>query len=297
MTIRNLDKLLSPKSVAVIGASPEPATVGAIVTANLAAGGFAGPLWLVNPHHKSINGDALLCDACGSSRRARSRGHRHAAADDPCAHRRAWRQGNARGRRHHRGHRRRPSPPDAARRRSPTACASRVPTASGSCCRASGSMPASARPCRSRATWRSCRNRARSSPRSSIGRRRAASASPRSSPWATWRTSISATARLPRRRRGEPRHPALHGAADAGAEVPLGRAPGRARQTRDRVEGGAQQDRGESSHVAHGRARGLGCGLQRHFPPRRPLPRQGAWGAVRGGRDPLIRRRTCRASA
>ena len=56
MTIRNLDKLLAPKSVAFIGASQEPASVGAIVTANLAAGGFAGPIWLVNPHHRSING-------------------------------------------------------------------------------------------------------------------------------------------------------------------------------------------------------------------------------------------------
>ncbi len=56
MTIRNLGKLLAPKSIAFIGASPEPASVGAIVTANLQAGGFAGPLWLVNPHHKSIGG-------------------------------------------------------------------------------------------------------------------------------------------------------------------------------------------------------------------------------------------------
>jgi len=56
MTVRNLDKLLAPKSVALIGASPEPATVGAIVAANLVGAGFAGPIWLVNPHHKSING-------------------------------------------------------------------------------------------------------------------------------------------------------------------------------------------------------------------------------------------------
>jgi acetyltransferase len=56
MTIRNLDKLLAPKSVAFLAASPEPASVGAIVAANLAAGGFAGPVWLVNPRHKSING-------------------------------------------------------------------------------------------------------------------------------------------------------------------------------------------------------------------------------------------------
>jgi len=56
MTIRNLDKLLAPKSVALIGASPEPGSVGSIVAANLAAGGFAGPVWLVNPHHRSIDG-------------------------------------------------------------------------------------------------------------------------------------------------------------------------------------------------------------------------------------------------
>jgi len=56
MTIRNLDKLLAPKSVAFIGASPEPASVGAIVAANLAAGGFSGPIWLVNPHHRNIDG-------------------------------------------------------------------------------------------------------------------------------------------------------------------------------------------------------------------------------------------------
>ncbi len=56
MTIRNLGRLLAPRSVAFIGASPEPASVGAIVTANLSAGGFAGPLWLVNPHHATIDG-------------------------------------------------------------------------------------------------------------------------------------------------------------------------------------------------------------------------------------------------
>lgn len=56
MTIRNLEKLLAPKSVAFIGASPDPGTVGAIVTGNLAAGGFGGELWLVNPRHETIGG-------------------------------------------------------------------------------------------------------------------------------------------------------------------------------------------------------------------------------------------------
>ncbi len=56
MTIRNLGKLLAPRSLAFAGASPEPGSVGAIVTANLSAGGFEGPLWLINPRHKSIDG-------------------------------------------------------------------------------------------------------------------------------------------------------------------------------------------------------------------------------------------------
>lgn len=54
MTIRNLSSLLAPQSIAFIGASPEPGSVGAIVTSNLISGGFDGPIWLINPHHKAI---------------------------------------------------------------------------------------------------------------------------------------------------------------------------------------------------------------------------------------------------
>ena len=56
MTIRNLTKLLAPQSVALIGASPQPASVGNIVGRNLAESGFSGPVWLVNPRYKSIDG-------------------------------------------------------------------------------------------------------------------------------------------------------------------------------------------------------------------------------------------------
>src|SRR5690606_13500233 len=54
MTIRNLQHLLAPKSVAFIGASPQPGSVGLIVTQNLRAGGFDGPIWLVNPHRTDV---------------------------------------------------------------------------------------------------------------------------------------------------------------------------------------------------------------------------------------------------
>lgn len=56
MTIRNLDYLLAPKSVAMIGASPEPGSVGLIVTRNLRAGGYKGPIRLVNPRRTEIDG-------------------------------------------------------------------------------------------------------------------------------------------------------------------------------------------------------------------------------------------------
>ncbi len=56
MTIRNLERLLAPNSAVLIGASPEPGSVGNIVTRNLVAGGFAGPIWLVNPRRSSIDG-------------------------------------------------------------------------------------------------------------------------------------------------------------------------------------------------------------------------------------------------
>jgi acetyltransferase len=48
MTIRNLQFLLGPKSVALIGASPQSGSIGKIIAGNLRGGGFAGPVWLVN---------------------------------------------------------------------------------------------------------------------------------------------------------------------------------------------------------------------------------------------------------
>jgi acetyltransferase len=56
MTIRNFDALLAPRSVALIGASTRPGSVGLIAARNLLSGGFAGPVWLVNPKHSRIEG-------------------------------------------------------------------------------------------------------------------------------------------------------------------------------------------------------------------------------------------------
>lgn len=56
MTIRNLEHALRPRSVALIGASDEAGSVGQKLTENLLTGGFAGPVYLVNPKHRTIGG-------------------------------------------------------------------------------------------------------------------------------------------------------------------------------------------------------------------------------------------------
>ena len=55
MTIRHLDHLLRPASVAVIGASDRPASVGATVWRNVRAGAFTGPVLAVNPRHATVS--------------------------------------------------------------------------------------------------------------------------------------------------------------------------------------------------------------------------------------------------
>jgi len=56
MTIRNLDRLLRPRSLAVIGATDRPNSVGAVVMRNLAAAEFKGAVMPVNPKHGVVAG-------------------------------------------------------------------------------------------------------------------------------------------------------------------------------------------------------------------------------------------------
>lgn len=56
MTIRNLDPLFRPRSVALVGASETAGSVGDAVTRNLLGGGFEGDIWLVNPRHAKVHG-------------------------------------------------------------------------------------------------------------------------------------------------------------------------------------------------------------------------------------------------
>ena len=56
MSIRNLEQLFRPQSVAVIGASETPRSVGATVLRNLVAGRFAGAILAVNPKCRELAG-------------------------------------------------------------------------------------------------------------------------------------------------------------------------------------------------------------------------------------------------
>jgi len=56
VSTRNLRHLFKPGSVAVIGASDRPQSVGATVIRNVLSGGFAGPIWPVNLRHTVVAG-------------------------------------------------------------------------------------------------------------------------------------------------------------------------------------------------------------------------------------------------
>jgi len=56
MTIRNLEAVFAPRTVALIGASRREGSVGAVVARNLAEAGFPGPLMWVNPSGGEIAG-------------------------------------------------------------------------------------------------------------------------------------------------------------------------------------------------------------------------------------------------
>jgi len=56
MSVINLEHLFSPKSIAVIGATNEPANPGNIIMRNIMGGGFMGPVMPVSPDVEAISG-------------------------------------------------------------------------------------------------------------------------------------------------------------------------------------------------------------------------------------------------
>ena len=56
MTIRHLDRAFAPRSVALIGASERPGSLGALVLSNIVSGGYAGTIFPVNPKYTQLSG-------------------------------------------------------------------------------------------------------------------------------------------------------------------------------------------------------------------------------------------------
>ena len=63
MTVRHLDRIFEPRSVALFGASTREGSIGRTVAHNLLTGGFAGEIWFVNPKGHVIDGHRCLADA------------------------------------------------------------------------------------------------------------------------------------------------------------------------------------------------------------------------------------------
>ncbi len=62
MTIRNLDKLFRPASVAIVGATERPHTVGAALMHNVLQAGFKGPIYPVNLKGGTLHGLSVYPD-------------------------------------------------------------------------------------------------------------------------------------------------------------------------------------------------------------------------------------------
>ena len=62
MTIRNLEFMFEPRSVALIGASKREGSLGDVLAQNLLDGGFQGSLYFVNPKYKKVRGHECIKD-------------------------------------------------------------------------------------------------------------------------------------------------------------------------------------------------------------------------------------------
>jgi acetyltransferase len=62
VSVRNLEALFAPRTVAVVGASDRAGSVGALVMRNLRLGGFQGPVWPINARHSTVAGQQAWPD-------------------------------------------------------------------------------------------------------------------------------------------------------------------------------------------------------------------------------------------
>src|SRR4051794_14867886 len=62
MTVRNLQYLFRPASVALIGASDRAGSIGSVLARNLLQSGFHGPIMLVNQRPQTVKGVPVYPD-------------------------------------------------------------------------------------------------------------------------------------------------------------------------------------------------------------------------------------------
>ena len=74
--VASLRPVLMPASVAVIGASRRPGSVGRVILQNIITGGFPGPVYPVNPGAAELDGIPCLPSAAALPDAGRSGGHR-----------------------------------------------------------------------------------------------------------------------------------------------------------------------------------------------------------------------------
>ena len=67
-TVASLRPLLEPASVAVVGASRDPGSIGRRVLRALSAGGFKGPIYPINPHATNLDGLQCFASVAGIPR-------------------------------------------------------------------------------------------------------------------------------------------------------------------------------------------------------------------------------------
>ncbi len=77
--------LLTPSSIALIGASRRPGTIGHEILRNLLDGGFTGPVYPVNPNARAVIGRAGVPDDRRRPRRRRPRGRRRPGNRGACS--------------------------------------------------------------------------------------------------------------------------------------------------------------------------------------------------------------------
>lgn len=65
MSVRNLDRMFKPASLALIGASARSRSVGALLLRNLRRADFKGPVMLVNPRYTALDDLPVVPDVAG----------------------------------------------------------------------------------------------------------------------------------------------------------------------------------------------------------------------------------------